>query len=1355
MKFEKSEKKYFLGLDIGTDSVGYAATDSGYKLLKFNGEPMIGTHLFDTASIAAERRAFRSARRRLDRRVLRIQFVREIFAGEISKTDPDFYRRLDGSALFAEDKFTPSENSFFNDPSYTDKEYHRDYPTIHHLICDLMHSTAPRDARLVYLAVSYLVAHRGHFLNEADKDDIESVLDFGIVYSEFMDHFEERPWECDPKLFSEILKKRISISSKKKELLSLLFGGKPTCSEDDEYNKEALVSLLSGGKVSVEKLFCNESYSEIPSVALSSDDDTFNSIISELGDDGELLILAKKLYDWSMLTDLLNGETYISEAKVKIYEKHCSDLKFLKYFIKKYLPKKYGEVFRRGDVKGNYVSYSYNLKSVSGKSVPEKKATKEEFCEYIRKTIKGVSVDECDREKYEDMVSRLDKDVLTFMPKQVDGDNRLIPYQLYYSELKKLLGSCSKYLPFLSEKDGEITVEEKLLSVFMFRVPYFVGPLNSHSKKAWLVRKAEKIYPWNFDNTVDLDASEDEFIRRMTNTCTYMPGEKVLAKNSLLYTEFSVLNEINNLKINGYGITVEQKLGIFNDLFMKHAKVTGKNIENYLKANGHMQNGDVLSGIDITVKASLKPYCFFKPYIDAGILTADDVEGILEKKAYSEDNYRFAKYLKANYPKLSPADCKKISSQKFKEFGRLSRKFLCELYGEDKATGEHSSIIEALRNTNNNLMELLSDRFTFKERLDDAVKEYYSEHKLSLSERLDEMYVSNAVKRPIIRTLDIVKDVAKATGGAPEKIFVEMARDVSDEKNKKRTVSRRDQILEFYRSLDGTDELTMLKEQLSETEDRALNSDKLYLYFTQLGKCMYSGQTISIDDLAGELYNIDHIYPQSFVKDDSMKNRVLVLSTVNGQKSDTYPIDSAIRSRMSGFWKSLLDKGLIPEEKYKRLTRQTAFTAEEKLGFINRQLVETRQSTKAVASLLKEIFPETEIVYVKAGLVSDFRQKFDLLKSRTVNDLHHAKDAYLNIVVGNVYHGKFTSKYFFADTEKYSVKTETLFTHRQTSGSTVLWDGERSLAFVKETVMKNNIHLTRFPICQKGGFFDQMPVKASENAGLIPRKKGLDVSKYGGYNKTTASFFVLVKFRNAKKTDLMFMPVELLFADKFLSDPEFAEQYTSQTVAKITNKEPDSIEFPLGKRTIKINTVIELDGFRAFICGKGSGGAKILLSSLVSLKLSPSSETYIKRLEKFAEKLKKDVGVHVSPLFDKITAAENISLYDIYIKKSKIFPYNKMPGASVSEILESGRDTFLSLCVEEQVSVLMNIGSLFKSCRKGACDMSKIKGKSSTGSLTLSSQVSNWKKKYSSAYIIDTGASGLHESRSIDLFKLL
>lgn len=181
---------------------------------------------------------------------------------------------------------------------------------------------------------------------------------------------------------------------------------------------------------------------------------------------------------------------------------------------------------------------------------------------------------------------------------------------------------------------------------------------------------------------------------------------------------------------------------------------------------------------------------------------------------------------------------------------------------------------------------------------------------------------------------------------------------------------------------------------LEKHEEHQLRSDKLYLYYTQKGRCMYSGEPIDLEDLWDNTkYDIDHIYPQSKTMDDSLKNRVLVKKEYNAKKSDTYPIAADIQKKMMPFWKSLLTGGFIPKEKYDRLVRNNPLDANELAGFIERQIVETRQSTKAVAEILKKILPDTEIVYVKAKTVSKFRQDFDFIKVRDMNDLHHAKDA--------------------------------------------------------------------------------------------------------------------------------------------------------------------------------------------------------------------------------------------------------------------------------------------------------------------------------------------------------------------------
>ena len=66
---------------------------------------------------------------------------------------------------------------------------------------------------------------------------------------------------------------------------------------------------------------------------------------------------------------------------------------------------------------------------------------------------------------------------------------------------------------------------------------------------------------------IDEEESATKFIERMTNKCSYLIGEDVLPKESLLYAKFNVLNELNNLRIDGELVSVEIKQLIYNQVF--------------------------------------------------------------------------------------------------------------------------------------------------------------------------------------------------------------------------------------------------------------------------------------------------------------------------------------------------------------------------------------------------------------------------------------------------------------------------------------------------------------------------------------------------------------------------------------------------------------------------------------------------------------------------------------------------------------------------------------------------------------------------------------------------------------------
>lgn len=179
--------------------------------------------------------------------------------------------------------------------------------------------------------------------------------------------------------------------------------------------------------------------------------------------------------------------------------------------------------------------------------------------------------------------------------------------------------------------------------------------------------------------------------------------------------------------------------------------------------------------------------------------------------------------------------------------------------------------------TNDNLMQILSKNYQFMDR----IEEYNSIRKeKNLSYKtVDELYVSPAVKRQIWQTLKVVKELQKVMECAPKRVFVEMARGEQGNQKDKRRDSRKKQLIDLYKKC--KEEERDWIEELNKNEDQQLRSDKLYLYYTQKGRCMYSGEIIQLEDLWDNTkYDIDHIYPQSKTIGSSCNQDIILLHNV-------------------------------------------------------------------------------------------------------------------------------------------------------------------------------------------------------------------------------------------------------------------------------------------------------------------------------------------------------------------------------------------------------------------------------------------------------------------------------------------
>lgn len=193
MNKNKFFQDYYVGLDIGTNSVGWAVSNPNYKILKFNKKSMWGVRMFEEASTAEERRLFRSNRRRLNRRAYRLDILQDIFRKEILKVDRDFFINLENSSLHIEDKEIQNKYPLFNEEGYRDKEYYEKYPTIYHLRNELISNPKKHDIREVYLALHHIMKYRGHFLFEGElksDNNIDDSLHF--LNDEVLNLYDEK-----------------------------------------------------------------------------------------------------------------------------------------------------------------------------------------------------------------------------------------------------------------------------------------------------------------------------------------------------------------------------------------------------------------------------------------------------------------------------------------------------------------------------------------------------------------------------------------------------------------------------------------------------------------------------------------------------------------------------------------------------------------------------------------------------------------------------------------------------------------------------------------------------------------------------------------------------------------------------------------------------------------------------------------------------------------------------------------------------------------------------------------------------------------------------------------------------------
>lgn len=1219
-------KPYSIGLDIGTNSVGWAVITDDYKVpskkmkvlgntsKKYIKKNLLGALLFDSGITAEGRRLKRTARRRYTRRRNRILYLQEIFSTEMATLDDAFFQRLDDSFLVPDDKRDSKYPIFGN--LVEEKAYHDEFPTIYHLRKYLADSTKKADLRLVYLALAHMIKYRGHFLiegefNSKNNDIQKNFQDFLDTYNAI---FESDLSLENSKKLEEIVKDKISKSAKKDRILKL-FPGEKNSGIFSEFLK-----LIVGNQADFKKYFILDEKAPLHFSKESYDED-LETLLGYIGDDySDVFLKAKKLYDAILLSGILtvtdNGtEAPLSSAMIMRYKEHEEDLALLKAYIRNISLETYNEVFK-DDTKNGYAGY------IDGKT------SQEDFYVYLKKLLAGL-------EGADYFLEKIDRE--DFLRKQRTFDNGLIPYQIHLQEMRAILDKQAKFYPFLAKN------KERIEKILTFRIPYYVGPLaRGNSDFAWSIRKRnEKITPWNFEDIIDKESSAEAFINRMTSFDLYLPEEKVLPKHSLLYETFTVYNELTKVRFIAESmrdyqfLDSKQKKDIVRLYFKNKRKVTDKDIIEYLHAiDGY--DGIELKGIEKQFNSSLSTYHDLLNIInDKEFLDDSSNEAIIEEIIHTLTIFEDREMIKQRLSKFEnifdKSVLKKLSRRHYTGWGKLSAKLINGIRDEKSGNTIFDYLIDD-GISNRNFMQLIhDDALSFKKKIKKA---QIIGDKDNIKQVVQALPGSPAIKKGILQSIKIVDELVKVMGGRPESIVVEMARENQyTNQGKSNSQQRLKRLEESLKDLGSKILKENIPAKLSKIDNNALQNDRLYLYYLQNGKDMYTGEELDIDRLSN--YDIDHIIPQAFLKDNSIDNKVLVSSASNRGKSDDVPSLEVVKKRKT-LWYQLLKSKLISQRKFDNLTKaeRGGLSPEDKAGFIQRQLVETRQITKHVARLLDERFNNkkdednktlrtVKIITLKSTLVSQFRKDFELYKVREINDFHHAHDAYLNAVVASALlkkYPKLEPEFVYGDYPKYNSfrerksATEKVYFYsnimnifkksipladgtvidrplievNEETGESV-WNKESDLATVRRVLSYPQVNVVKKVEVQSGGFSKELVQPHGNSDKLIPRKTKKmiwDTKKYGGFDSPIVAYSVLVMAEREKGKSKKLKPVKELVGITIMEKESF---------------EKNTIDFleRRGLRNIQDENIIQLPKFSLF---ELENGRRRLLASAKELQ---------------------------------------------------------------------------------------------------------------------------------------------------------
>ena len=560
----------------------------------------------------------------------------------------------------------------------------------------------------------------------------------------------------------------------------------------------------------------------------------------------------------------------------------------------------------------------------------------------------------------------------------------------YRKEIEQILSVQQKY----NDKLTESFINE-FLAIFNRKREYYIGPGNENSRTDYGVYTTQKDENGKY-------ITEENLFDKLIGKCSVYPDERRAAGASYTAQEFNLLNDLNNLTINGERkLNEEEKRKIIDEVKTAKAVNMRKIIGKVIGERDYNLSGARIDKNDKEIFSSFEAYNKMRRALeeigfDITTVSREDLDVIGEILTLNTDRESIVKAFASKGIQLEAdvIDClikvRKSNGSLFSKWQSLGltimNELIPELYVQPK-----------------NQMQLLTDMGVFRSKSD-----RFAEYELIPAEEITKDIYNPVVSKTIRITVRILNALINKYG-YPDKIVVEMPRDKNSDEEKKRIKKEQK---------DNENELSIILDKIKKEYGRQITESdfknhskltlKLKLWNEQQGICPYSGRPIKIDDLLDNpnLFEVDHIIPLSISFDDSRSNKVLVYSQENQDKGNRTPFSYLSGLNREWDFHNYMDyvlktyKDVTKRRKKDNLLFMEDITKIDVLkGFVQRNINDTRYASRVVLNTLQDYFKskdcDTKISVIRGSFTHQMRVNLKLEKNRDESYAHHAVDAML------------------------------------------------------------------------------------------------------------------------------------------------------------------------------------------------------------------------------------------------------------------------------------------------------------------------------------------------------------------------